>query len=124
MLTTTSKKIFRKNALFYYIKHSFIKSCIIKMMKQKKKHLAFWIIFPICWTILSFMIIFYMDFTNGPLIWFILELIFLVGLFVVRILLINSKKRYKFLTWGAFVLLTISVLCFDKPSFYKKSASY
>ena len=93
-------------------------------MKQKKKHLAFWIIFPICWTLLSSVIIFYMDFANGPLVWFILELVLLVGLFVARVLLLNSKKRFKLITWGAFVVLTIGVLCFDKPGYYKKSAAY
>ena len=93
-------------------------------MKQKKNHLAFWIIFPICWTILSFVIIFYLDFTNGPLVWFILELVFLIGLFVARVLLMKSKKRYKAIAWGAFIILTISVLCFDKPGYYKKSAAY
>ena len=93
-------------------------------MKHKKNHLAFWIIFPICWTILSFMLIFYMDLANGPLVWFIIELVFLAGLFVARVLLMNSKRRYKLITWGAFVILTMSVICFDKPGYYKKSAAY
>ena len=94
------------------------------MMKKKNKHLVFWVIFPIGWTLLSALIIFYMDLLNGPLIWFILELLVLVGLFVARVLMMNKKKRYKALVWGCFVLITTSFLCFDQPSYYKKSAAY
>ncbi len=92
--------------------------------KKKHKKLVFWIVFPICWTLLSAVIIFYMDFANGPLIWFILELLVLVGLFVARVLMANKKKRYKLLTWGVFVLLTVAILSFDQPKHIRKSAAY
>lgn len=93
-------------------------------MEKKKKHLVFWILFPIGWTLLSAIIIFYMDFANGPLIWFILELLVLAGLFVARVLLMNKKKRYKAIMWVSFVAITTAFLLFDQPSYYKKSAAY
>ena len=93
-------------------------------MKNKEKHLLFWILFPIGWTLLTAVLIFYFDLANGPLIWFILELVFLAALFAVRVLLRKKKVWVRLLTWAGFIVLTISVMAFDKPYAKKKSAVY
>ena len=93
-------------------------------MKNKEKHLLFWILFPIGWTIITALLIFYFDLANGPLIWFILELVFLVAFFVIRVLFRKKKAWIRLITWGGFIVLTISVMAFDKPYAKKKSAVY
>ena len=94
------------------------------MKEQKNKHLAFWITFPIGWSLLTALLIFLFDLTNGPLIWFILELILLVALAVVRILFLGKKKWIILTTWGAFIVLTISFIGFSKPVVAKKDATF
>ena len=94
------------------------------MMKNTGKHLLFWILFPICWTIITALLIFYFDLANGPLIWFILELVFLAAFFAIRVLFRKKKAWIRLLTWAGFIVLTISVMAFDKPYAKKKSAVY
>ena len=93
-------------------------------MENKKKHIAFWISFPIGWSLLSAVLIFYFDLSNGPLVWFIFELIFLVTLFTLRVLFRDKKKWVKLTIWGGFIVLTISMMGFASPSTAKKSAAY
>ena len=93
-------------------------------MKNKKKHIAFWISFPIGWILLSAVLIFYFDLSNGPLVWFIFELIFLVTLFTLRVLFRDKKKWVKLTIWGGFIVLTISMMGLDSPSTAKKCAAY
>ena len=93
-------------------------------MKNNKKSLVFWIAFPIGWSLLSALLIFLLDLTDGPLIWFILELFILIALFVLRILIRGKRKLFKFFTWLGFAVLTLGVLSFDKPKEEKKSAVY
>ena len=93
-------------------------------MKNEKKHLLFWIIFPIGWTIITAVLIFFFDLLNGPLIWFILELVFLAVFFAIRVLFRKKKAWVRLLTWAGFIVLTISVMAFDKPIAKKKSAVY
>ena len=93
-------------------------------MKNNDKHLLFWILFPIGWTIITAILIFYFDLANGPLIWFILELVFLVAFFAVRVLLKREKAWIRLLSWAGFIVLTISIMAFDKPYAKKKSAVY
>ena len=93
-------------------------------MKNTGKHLLFWILFPIGWTIITALLIFYFDLANGPLIWFILELVFLTAFFAIRVLFRKKKAWIRLLTWAGFIVLTISVMAFDKPYAKKKSAVY
>ena len=93
-------------------------------MKKQGKHLLFWILFPIGWAIISAILIFYFDLANGPLVWFIFELIFLVAFFVIRVLFRNKKAWIRLLTWAGFIVLTISAMAFAKPKDAKKSAAY
>ena len=85
------------------------------MEGQKKKHIGFWISFPIGWSLLTALLIFYFDLANGPLIWFILELVLLVALAAVRIIFLGKKKWIALATWGSFIVLTISVIGFAQP---------
>ena len=93
-------------------------------MKNKDKHLLFWILFPIGWTLITAILIFYFDLANGPLVWFILELVFLAAFFAVRVLLKREKAWVRLISWGAFIVLTISIIALDKPHAKKKSAVY
>ena len=92
--------------------------------EQKKKHIAFWIIFPIGWTLLSALLIFYFDLANGPLVFFVFELVFLVALFVLRVLFRDKKKWVHLTIWGSFILLTISNMGFAQPSTRKFDATF
>ena len=92
-------------------------------MKNKDKHLLFWIIFPIGWTLITAILIFYFDLANGPLVWFILELVFLVIFFLIRVLLRREKAWVRLCSWAGFIVITISIMAFNKPSVAKKSAA-
>lgn len=91
---------------------------------KKKKHLLFWILFPIVWTLLSVLAVFYFDLANGPLIFFILELILLVVFFVFRVLIRNKRFLFRFLTWVCFIALTGVIIAVNQPGVSKKSAAY
>ena len=93
-------------------------------MEKKNEHLLFWIIFPIAWVIISILLIFIFDLLNGPLIWFVLELLLLVAFFVTRVLLRDKKKWVRLVTWLAFFATTIAIIGFDKTAYEKKSAAY
>ena len=93
-------------------------------MKNNDKHLLFWILFPIGWTLITAVLIFYFDLANGPLIWFILELAFLLAFFAVRVLLKREKAWVRLLSWAGFIVITISIMAFDKPYAKKKRAVY
>ena len=93
-------------------------------MKQKKNHLLFWILFPIGWAIITAILIFYFDLANGPLIWFILELVILAAFFVIRVVFRNKKTWIRLLTWAGLIVLTINVMAIDQPYAKKKRAVY
>ena len=91
---------------------------------KNKKHLFFWIFFPIGWSLLTAILIFYYDLANGPLVWFILELVLLAVLFVLRVIFREKKWWVKLSIWGGFLVLTITNLALCRPSEVKKSAAY
>lgn len=93
-------------------------------MEKKEKHLLFWILFPIGWTILTALLVFYFDLANGPLIWFILECVFLAVFFVARVMVRRKKAWVRLVTWAGFIVLTISTISFAKPYEAKKRAVY
>ncbi len=88
------------------------------------KRLLFWIIFPICWTFLTLLAIFYFDLSNGPLIWFILELVGLAALLILRILWRKKLFLRRLILWAGFIALTITCVGFSNPSVEKKKAYY
>ncbi len=67
---------------------------------------------------------FLFDLSNGPIIWFILELLLLVALFVLRVIFRDKKFWVRAATWGGFSVLVISCLVFCKPSVVSKKAYY
>ena len=91
---------------------------------KKNNHLLFWILFPIIWSVIAFLLVFLFDLSNGPVIWFILELLLLVALFVLRVLFRDKKFWVRAATWGGFAVLVISCLVFCKPSVVSKKAYY
>ena len=93
-------------------------------MPMKKKHLLFWILFPLGWTIISLLLIFYFDLANGPIIFFVLELILLVVFFALRVLVRNKRALTRLLTWACFIALTTVIILSNNPAVSKKSAAY
>lgn len=92
--------------------------------EKKKKHIAFWILFPIGWILLFLLLTFYFDLANGPIIWMVLEGIFLGALLVLSIRFINQKMWVRLVIWAGFIALTIGVISFNKTTVTRKSAAY
>ena len=84
-------------------------------MQQKKRHIVFWILFPIAFLIIAALLIFFFDLTNGPLYLFILELVVLVAFFVTSVLLINKKWPFRLIPWGAMAVLSATLVTMSKP---------
>ena len=93
-------------------------------MKKSRKNVLFWIFFPLGWTILSAVLIFYFDLANGPLIFFILELVLLAALFALRVIFKGKKWWIKLTIWGVFILLTVSNMALCKPTEVLPNAYY
>ncbi len=91
---------------------------------NNKKHIFFWIAFPIGWTLITLLLIFYYDLANGPLALFIIQLVVLVAFCVIRILFINKKLWMRLLTWAGMISVTIGLLAFAHPSYERRSAAY
>ena len=91
---------------------------------NKKKHIAFWIAFPIGFLLLLALTLFYFDLANGPLLVFGLAIANLLGLAAASIVLINKKKRWRLIPWGGFLLTLGLLLPFAKPDVLPKSAAY
>ena len=93
-------------------------------MKQNKKHILFWILFPLGWLVITALLVFYYDLANGPEWLFVIQIIVLIAFFVIRLLLLNKKIWMRLLTWLGFISLTIGIIAFNKPAITKKSAAY
>ena len=91
---------------------------------NNKKHIFFWIAFPIGWTLITLLLVFYYDLANGPLALFIIQLVVLVAFCVIRILFINKKLWMRLLTWAGMISVTIGLLAFAHPSYERRSAAY
>ena len=91
---------------------------------KNRKHLLFWILFPIISTIVALILIFYYDLANGPLVLFIFQLIVIGGWISSRILLRHKKFLFRLIPTAAFISLTAMLLCFAHPTTERKSAAY
>ena len=89
-----------------------------------KKHLVFWIVFPIVFLLICAFVIFYMDLANGPVVMFVLAIILLLGFLVGRILLLNKRFIYRLLTWMVFIGLLVLLIMFDRPVVREKSIAF
>ena len=93
-------------------------------MNKKKRHIAFWIAFPIGVLLLSAILIFYLDLANGSEVLLYLMVMNIVGLITASVVLINKKIGFRFIPWGVFVIVTSTLLSVAKPSIQAKSAAY
>ena len=93
-------------------------------MKKLRKSLLFWILFPICWTLLAAVLIFYFDLANGPLVFFIIELILLLALLVLRVTFRKKRGWVKLIIWASFTFLTVNNIILCKPSETTLNAYY
>ena len=90
---------------------------------MKKRHIAFWIAFPISFVLVGAILIFLFDLTNGPLVLFILMLLSLVALAASSIILLNKKLLFRFIPWVSFVGVIVLLLSLSKPSVERRSAT-
>ena len=93
-------------------------------MNNVKKHLAFWIAFPIGIILIFLLLLFYFDLSNGPIIWMILGFANLATLIVLNILFLNKKVFYRFIVWGVFLHVAVATCAFSEPRTERKSAAY
>ena len=93
-------------------------------MKKSRKNILFWIFFPLGWSVLTAVLIFYFDLANGPLIFFILELLFLAALFVLRIIFRKKKGWVKLVIWMSFIFLTGNNIVLCQPTETTLNAYY
>ena len=80
-----------------------------------KKHIAFWIVFPITFILLLLFVLFYFDLSNGPIVYFILELVAL-GLYAfASIFLMNRRKLIRFIPIAGVLVITILMMLLSHP---------
>ena len=72
---------------------------------MKISRLLFWILFPLCFIIMSLLLVFYLDIANGPNACFVIMILLLIGLFTTQIVIRNSKMKFRLLSWAVFILL-------------------
>ena len=91
---------------------------------QKKKHLVFWIVFPIGMLLITAILVFYFDLANGPWWWMLIEALILGAFVTIRILFRDKKFWMRLITWAGFISLTIGVVALNKPTIERKSIVY
>ena len=82
---------------------------------SKKREIAFWIIMGVISVLITLLTLFYFDLANGPLICFILELIFIAAFVSVRIILRNKKFVIRMIPTLAFILSTSILVPLTQP---------
>ena len=80
-----------------------------------KKHIAFYFIYPLFFSISILLFLFYLDLANGPFILFPISLVVLIGYMVVRMIFRNKKFTFKLLLFVGLILSIIVILLFDHP---------
>ena len=91
---------------------------------SKRGTIVFWILFPIISILLTGILVFYLDLANGPLVFFIIEVIALVSAIVGRIIVRNSKGIIRFAPILSLLLVNLIIIPFAKPTIERKSAAY
>lgn len=89
---------------------------------MKKRHLAFWILFPIGYILLFLIALFYLDLANGPTYLLVFEIIGLILFLVSSILLINKKMIFRFVPHVVIITFTIFIFLVSKPKVTVKYA--
>lgn len=91
---------------------------------SKGKKIAFWIVFPIVSLLISFLLVFYLDLANGPIIILGFEIFALAIAITFRVLLRNKKFVFRMIPLLALVATNMVLLPLAKPSVVEKSAAY
>ena len=89
-----------------------------------KKEIVFWIIIGILSVIITAFTLFYFDLANGPLICFILELVFIASAITWRILLRHKRFLIRMIPTVAFVISSAILIYVTGPTTEAKSAAY
>ena len=82
---------------------------------SKKREIAFWIIMGVISLLITALTLFYFDLANGPLICFILELVFIAAFVSLRIILRNKKFVLRMIPTLAFLVCTAILVPLTKP---------
>lgn len=88
-----------------------------------RKQVAFLSLFSLFSIFLFAIILFYMDLANGPLVFFILELIAFVGFIVSSILLMNKRKLIRMIPFLSILAITALFFILSKPKTEYKRAT-
>lgn len=88
-----------------------------------RKQVAFLSLFSLFSLFLFAIILFYMDLANGPLVFFILELIAFVGFIVSSILLMNKRKLIRMIPFLSILAITALFFILSKPKTEYKRAT-
>jgi len=92
---------------------------------MKISRLLFWILFPLCFIIMSLLLVFYLDIANGPNACFVIMILLLICLFTTQIVIRNTKMKFRLLSWAVFILLaTIDLLLAYPRKEYKSAVEY
>ncbi len=83
---------------------------------NKKKEIAFWIIMGVVSLLITAFTLFYFDLANGPLICFILELIFIAAFVSLRIIFRHKKFVIRMIPTLAFILSSAILIPLTKPT--------
>ena len=83
---------------------------------MEKKHIAFYIVFPIAFLIISALLIFLYDLLNGPLFIFVLQIVTLLAFAISSFLLVKKKMGFRLIPWGALIVITSSLLSLAHPT--------
>ena len=82
---------------------------------MKKTSIAFWIFFPLIMMVVTFIMFFYLDMMNGPLIIFIIEMTAIVAYIVIRILFRHKKLLARLIPLIGLTVITTIILPFAHP---------
>ena len=91
---------------------------------SKKREIIFWIIISLVSIIITAFTLFYFDLANGPLICFILELIFIAAFVSLRIIFRHKKFVIRMIPTLAFILSSAILIPLTQPVVERKSAAY
>ena len=80
-----------------------------------KKHIAFCILFPIVYILLSLLTLLYLDLANGPMYLLFIEIALILGFLVSSILLINKRIIIRAIPFILFISLSVFLCSISKP---------
>lgn len=91
---------------------------------SKPGKIIFWITYPSTALFVGFLLLFYLDLANGPIICLIAEIIVFIGAIIFRILLRNRRFYIRALPNICLLVANFIIIPFAKPLVQPKSAAY